>query len=192
MNILASEDNKSKMANSSLTEKSWYAISVKSRHDSKVYQRLLDKNIECLYATYIAVRQWKDRKKKVEMPLFPGYLFVKVNILKERINVLETYGVSRFVQLTNEPEKISERDIRLIQGTQNNDVLNPQPENFQDYEIGAKVQILDGPFKGHKGSVVENIKGKRFIIRIDSLMQAFSINIEGFSLKMEKTELISE
>ncbi|KAA3607046.1 MAG: UpxY family transcription antiterminator [Calditrichaeota bacterium] len=174
------------MTNSLPNEKIWYAITVKSRHDAKVYQRLIDKNIECLYATYTAIRQWKDRKKKVEMPLFPGYVFVKINLWKERVSVLETYGVSRFVQLSNEPEKISEQDIQLIQGSQNNEALNPQPEKFQDYKIGSEVKILDGVFKGHKGSVVENIESKRFIIRIDSLMQAFSINVEGFSLKMEK------
>lgn len=177
------------MVDSLPNEKNWYAITVKSRHDAKVYQRLLDKNIECLFATYKAVRQWKDRKKKVEMPLFPGYLFVKINLLKERINVLETYGTSRFVQLANEPEKISERDIDLIIKTQENEKLNPQPEKIQNYAIGSEVTILDGVFKGHKGSVIENIEGKRFIIRIDSLMQAFSINIEGFSLKLEKMEL---
>lgn len=162
---------------------------VKSRHDAKVHQRLIEKNIECLYATYTEVRQWKDRKKKVEMPLFPGYLFVRVNLLKERINVLETYGASRFVQIADVPDKIPEQDIEFIQSTQNDKLLNLQPESIENYAIGTEVIISDGLFKGQKGSVIENFGGKRFIVRIDYLMQAFSVNIEGFSLKMQKMEL---
>ncbi|MCC7430054.1 UpxY family transcription antiterminator [bacterium] len=165
--------------------KNWYAICVKPRHDAKVYLRLLEKNIECIFATYNSTRQWKDRKKKIALPLFPGYLFVKADLKSERVKILETDGVGRFIQFAKGPEKIPENEIEMIIKTQTCEKLDLKPIAFKNYEAGTKVTILDGPFEGYKGIIDTNLEGKRFIVKIDSLMQAFSINVENFLLKFE-------
>ena len=85
----------------SKNSKSWYAIYVNSRHEKCVYNELKRKNIESSLPLTSVIRQWSDRKKKVEIPLFRGYVFVNINIQNEKLDVLQTEGVVKFVSFGN-------------------------------------------------------------------------------------------
>ena len=90
----------------SKSSKSWYAIYVNSRNEKCVYNELKRKNIKSSLPLTSVIRQWSDRKKKVEMPLFRGYVFVKIDINKDKLNILKTDCVIKFISIKNKPSKI--------------------------------------------------------------------------------------
>src|SRR6266481_6765354 len=76
----------------------WHAIYTCSRHEKSVSRQLREKQIDCFLPLYRSVRRWKDRRKELELPLFPGYVFVQI-ALKDRLRVLQTTGVVQLVSV---------------------------------------------------------------------------------------------
>ena len=81
----------------SITTNAWYAIYVRSKHEKYVYEVLQLKGIKSSLPLKTVYRQWSDRKKKHQIPLFRGYVFVNVNIQNEKLDVLQTDGVVKFI-----------------------------------------------------------------------------------------------
>ena len=94
-NILPISDHPSQITNK------WFAIYVKSRHEKSVHAELQQKGIESSLPLMTVTRQWSDRRKKVEVPLFRSYVFVIIDISKEKFDVLQTDGVVKFVTFNN-------------------------------------------------------------------------------------------
>ena len=82
-------------------EKLWYAIYVRSRHEKNVHSALMNKDIESSLPLKAVIRQWSDRKKKVQLPIFRGYVFVKINLNIDKLNVLQTPGIVKFIHFKN-------------------------------------------------------------------------------------------
>src|SRR6266404_1557289 len=80
----------------------WYAACTTARHEKKVAQQLCERDIECFLPLYHSVRRWKDRRKELDLVLFPGYIFVRL-ALRERLRVLQLPGVARFVSFNGQP-----------------------------------------------------------------------------------------
>ncbi len=95
----------------SLGFRNWYAIYVRSRHEKCVYDELLQKNIESSLPLMKITRQWSDRKKKVDVPLFRGYLFVKIDLTEEKLTVLATSGIIKFVTFSNKTVSIPQEQM---------------------------------------------------------------------------------
>src|SRR5512135_1574045 len=91
----------------------WYAVHVRSRHEFSVTERLLKSGIDSFLPVVERMRIWKDRKKLIGFPLFPGYLFVNIpNSNHEKLVVLKTPGVVRFIgQTPGEPEPVPDEQI---------------------------------------------------------------------------------
>ncbi len=94
-------------------DRNWYAVSVFPRHEKQVAQMCHAKGVNYLLPLYSSVRRWKDRRKRLEMVLFPGYLFVNV-ALAERLHVLVLPGVARFVTFHGQPAVVPEREIKAL------------------------------------------------------------------------------
>ena len=93
--------------------KKWFAIYVKSRNEKKVFKQLEDMGIESFLPLITRVKQWSDRKKKVEEPLFRSYIFVKIS-LKDYYTVLNIPGVVKFVCFEKNPVPVPENQIVAI------------------------------------------------------------------------------
>jgi transcription antitermination factor NusG len=92
----------------------WYVLYLRSRYEKRVHEELQRRGIESFLPTIMEVRQWSDRKKKVEMPLFPGYDFVRID-LKERVRVLEVDGVVKFVSIgDSRPVPVPDKQIESL------------------------------------------------------------------------------
>ena len=91
--------------------KKWYAIYVKSRHEKVIFSELRKKGIESSLPLMTTIRQWSDRRKKVEVPLFRSYLFVKIELKTEKMSVLQTLGVVKFVDFNREAVTIPEQQM---------------------------------------------------------------------------------
>jgi len=146
---------------SHIEQKYWYALYVNSRFEKKVMEGLLFKNIEAYVPIVKTMKQWSDRKKMVEVPLFTGYVFI--NIANSQIDqVLQTNGVVNFVRHIGKIAKIREVEIeRLKQIVRLGYHIESEAIKL-NYKQGDKVKILDGPLKNIEGFILE-IKNEQFI-----------------------------
>src|SRR6266581_6906197 len=118
----------------------WYAACTRSRHEKQVRQQLDEKVVETFLPLYESVHRWKDRRARVQLPLFPGYLFVRL-ALRDVLKVLEVPSVVRLVGFKGKYEPLPEHDIeRLRAGLQQD--LCPEPHPY--LKVGQRVRILSG------------------------------------------------
>lgn len=121
------------------------------------------------------LRQWKDRKKKVQEPLFRGYVFVRIDIGREHMKVLDTEGVVKFVGIGRTPSVIRQKDIEWLR------TLVREPDYISgrvaSMPSGRKVRVLAGPFRDLEGTVVKQGREDRMVVFFDSIMQGVEISI---------------
>ena len=166
---LTINDPKSKIS------KSWYAIYVRSRHEKSVHSELQKKGIESSLPLTIVTRQWSDRRKKVEVPLFRGYVFVKIDIKNEKLPVLKTQSVVKFVTFCNKTVSIPDEQMYwLDQLVMSNLALDHE----QDIPLDAEVNVMFGPFKGLRGRVKQKNSETRLVVWFDAIMQGVSVEID--------------
>jgi len=156
-------------------KRSWYGIYVRSRHEKSVYSALLDKGIDASLPMMTVVRKWSDRKKKMQIPLFRGYVFVKIDVNIDNLNVLQTAGVVKFIGIRNKPSRIPDEQIHWMHMlVAESDTVRAEKE----IPVGQRVRVMIGPFKGIKGVVRRVGSRSRLVVLIESIMQAISIDIK--------------
>ena len=156
-------------------KRSWYAVYVRSRHEKSVYSALLDKGIDASLPMMTVVRKWSDRKKKMQIPLFRGYVFVKIDVNIDNLNVLQTAGVVKFIGIRNKPTRIPDEQIHWMHMlVAESDTVRAEKE----IPVGQRVRVMIGPFKGIKGVVRRVGSRSRLVVLIESIMQAISIDIK--------------
>ena len=163
--------------------KLWYTIYVRSKHEKTVYEALLNKGVESSLPMKTIIRQWSDRKKKVKIPMFRGYVFVNINLKIEKLYVLKTPGVVKFIQFNNLIPTIPAEQIFWI-----NAILKSEEKiNFEaKYKPGENVEVIMGPFKGLKGSVIKQKSLFCVVLWIDIIMQGVSVEIDPANLAVTK------
>ncbi|MFQ6678811.1 MAG: UpxY family transcription antiterminator, partial [Fidelibacterota bacterium] len=162
--------------------RNWYAIYVRSRHEKCVHKDLLEKGIESSLPLMSVTRQWSDRKKKVKVPLFRGYVFVKIDLKDEKFPVLTTTGVVKFVTFCNKTVTIPEEQMFWLDQLLLSE-LNIEHET--DFPAGTEVDVIFGPLKGFRGRVKHKNSKSRLIVWFDAIMQGVSVEIDPACL--EKT-----
>jgi transcription antitermination factor NusG len=161
-----------------ISELYWYAVHVRSRHEFKVLDRLTKAGIDAFLPVVERLNKWKDRKKLVSFPLFPGYLFVHIHkIYDTMLAILKTPGVVRFISnIPGEPEPVPDDQIislkRLVESKEN---LDPYPY----LKEGQRVRIKKGPLKGVEGILVERHGQHILVLSVDILRQGVSIKIDA-------------
>ncbi|MBT4280988.1 MAG: UpxY family transcription antiterminator [Candidatus Marinimicrobia bacterium] len=162
-------------APSSPITKKWYAIYVRSRHEKVIDSELRLKGIESSLPLMTTIRQWSDRRKKVEVPLFRGYLFVKIELKTEKLSVLQTNGVVKFVDFNRNVVIIPEQQMYWLNQMVDSK-LGLHPE--QNLPIGSEVDVLVGPLRGLRGRVKQKNSRTRLVVWIDSIMQGVSVELD--------------
>ncbi|MDI6802118.1 MAG: UpxY family transcription antiterminator [Thermodesulfovibrionales bacterium] len=156
----------------------WYAIHVKSRHEFKVMERLTNTGIEAFLPAVDRLSRWKDRKKLLSFPLFPGYLFVHIDkIYKEMLSVLKTPGVVRFLgMIPAEPEPVpDEQIISLKKLIDSKEDIDPYPY----LKEGQRIRIKKGPLAGVEGMFLKRPGQHILIVSVDILRQGVSVKIDA-------------
>lgn len=158
----------------------WYAVSTRARHEKKVFDNLVKKGVITYLPLQTFYRRWSDRHKKVHEPLFSCYIFVKIN-LKERLNVLQTEGVVRLVSFNGIPATIPDAQIEAIRTV----LEHKRTIEKADYLTpGQKIEVMYGPLKGIRGVLAQIKNQQRLVIRLDSIMQAISVDIDFRDVKL--------
>ena len=160
----------------------WYAVYIKSRAEKKAQTELQQKNIESFLPLHRKLRQWSDRKKWVEMPLIPGYLFVRVS-RKEYDPVLQSNFVVSYVRFEGTAALIPDNQIEYLQLMLKQDNLEIEitPEVF---EPGQIIEIIAGPLIGVQGKLVR-INGKNKVaVELEQLGYSALIEISMEDIKI--------
>jgi transcription antitermination factor NusG len=162
----------------------WYAVSTKSRHEYKANSGLSQKGMLTFLPEIEIWSKRKDRKKKIFIPLFPGYLFVETPCLdnETKLSILKTFGVVRILGKKENAEAIAvpNANIEAIQR-----FINKKVEVFslQYPQAGEPAKIIDGPFTGIEGIVISsNAEKELFVISIELLQRSVAIKLEGFQI----------
>jgi transcription antitermination factor NusG len=154
--------------------KEWYALRVRSRHEKQVANSARNRGFEEFLPFYQRRHRWSDRIKTVEEPLFPGYVFCRLEI-ERRLPLLTIPGVLHFVGLGRTPLPIDETEVVAIQ-TAIQWKLWTEPWPW--VELGQRVRVIDGPLTGVEGLLVENRKQFRVVISVTMLKRAVAVEIE--------------
>ncbi len=155
--------------------KHWHAIYVCSRSEKKVCENLNKKNIEAYVPVVKTIRQWSDRKKKIELPLINGYVFVRIN-LSEKDKVLQTKSVVNFVKSQGSVASIRDEEIeRLNQLVELGYQMEVAP--LSRINQGAKIKIMSGFLKGIEGIVIDADGDKLIEVLLESIGQCIRVKV---------------
>jgi len=159
-----------------MDEKSWYAVYTKSRHEKVAAEQLWQRQVEVFLPLRNVVSKWKDRRKEVQFPLFPGYLFAHVDLAVQRLSILKVAAVVRIVGVNNEPAPVPEEQIDAVKTL----VFSRLPyDPFPELVKGDVVRVTRGPLRGLVGTLVEKKSRYRFVITVDLIQQAVSCEIDA-------------
>jgi len=159
-------------------DKHWYALYIKHHHEVRIKFKFDAMGIENYLPMTTRIRQWSDRKKKVNEPLLRGYIFIKVNE-KERLQALEIDFVFRCVSERGIPAKIPQFQIDNMR----NFVMdNVEYSVVEGLVAGSRVRIKTGPFEGVEGILVDNGQNKEFAVSIELLNRTVVTKIEDSKL----------
>lgn len=161
----------------------WYACYTRARHEKQVESQLRQRGLESYLPVIQQVRQWSDRQKVVQFPLFPSYVFGRFT-LREMHTVLTTPGVSTIVRAGGYPTPVpaTELDnVRKFVTALAESGIEPDARPF--LTEGQWVRVLEGPFEGVEGVVVERRGRKRVLVGLSAIGRGFEIDIDTRLLK---------
>ena len=157
----------------------WYAAYTCSRHEKQVSRQLHERRIDCFLPTYQSVRRWKDRRKEVEFPLFPGYIFVHI-MEAERVRVLQVSGVVQLVTFNGRPAPLEDSEIESLRCGIANGIW-PEPHPY--LKAGRRVRVKYGPLAGVEGFLVRRKDKYRVVISIDLIMRSIAAEVQVADLE---------
>ncbi len=165
----------------SLFSPKWYALYTRSRFEKKMLSELTDRGIEVFLPMREVLSRWKDRKKRIWIPLFPGYIFVNhVDTPENRFRILNIAGAVRFVGFEGHANPIPEEQILSVRRFLEASIaIDPYPY----VQVGAHVEVIAGPLKGIRGILVEKRGKFRFVIQVDLIRQAVSVEIDAADVR---------
>ena len=160
----------------------WYAAYTSANHEKRVMQQLNERRIENFLPLYETARRWKDRRILLHLPLFPGYVFVRIS-LSERLRVVQIPGVARLVGFNGTPAALSEKDITGLQkGLASGVTAIPHPF----LTIGRRVRVKTGPLAGTTGVLLRRKGNSRVVVSIELLRQSVAVDVVDADLEPEQ------
>lgn len=163
-----------------LNQGCWYAVQTRPKHEKKVAAELQEKCVSAYLPLLAQIHRWSDRRKIVHVPLFPGYLFVRIQLESRiRLSVLQVWGVVGFVGSQREILPIPDNEIDDIQTLVSKKIpLAPYPF----LKVGQRVRVRGGALDGLEGILVTNGE-KRLVISVGAINRSLSIAIEGYDVE---------
>jgi transcriptional antiterminator NusG len=164
-----------------LVDLAWYALYTRSRHEKKLLTELTDRSLDVFLPMREVLSRWKDRKKRIWLPLFPGYIFVRqVDTPENRFRVLNMPGAVRFVGHEGHAERIPDEQIDAVRRFLETKIaVDPYPY----IHMGQRVEIIAGSLKGIQGVLIQKKNRFRFVLQVDLIRQAVSIEIDASDVR---------
>src|SRR5437868_7815156 len=157
------------------SEMLWYAGYTASRHEKRVAEHFVQRGVEHFLPLYETIHRWNNGRHRVKLPLFPGYIFVRM-ALKDRLRVLEVPGFVRLVGFNSLPYPLPESDINKMMEALSKGVL---AEPYPYLTAGTRVEIENGPLQGMTGILLRRQNKCRLVISIDLIMRSMIVEVEA-------------
>jgi transcription antitermination factor NusG len=155
-------------------EPNWYVAYTRANHEKRVAEQLEGRAVDYFLPSYKSVRRWKDRRVQLELPLFPGYVFVRLP-LRDRLRVLEVPGVVRLVGFNGHPAALPEKEIEsLRESLTRQSKVKPHPY----LTVGRRVRIKSGPLSPLEGILVRKKGSFHIIVSIDLIMRSVIAQVD--------------
>jgi len=155
-------------------ERNWYALYTCPRHEKRVAEQIKQRRISCFLPLYRSVRRWKDRRKELELALFPGYVFVHL-ALRDRVRVLQMPGAVRFVSSNGHPVAVPDREMEsLINALASGIGAKPHPY----LTVGRRVRVTCGPLSRAEGILVRRKDRFRVVLSLDLLQRSVGVEVD--------------
>jgi len=160
-------------AGAHVSSKPWFALRVKPNYEKRVATALRGKGFEELLPLYRSKRQWSDRVKVMDLPLFPGYLFCRLD-LASRLPLVTTPGFLYIVGVGKNPQPVDEAEILAVQSVMRSGVpVTPWPSLV----VGQKVRLQHGPLRGLVGVLTKIANQQRMYVSVTLLKRSISVEV---------------
>lgn len=162
----------------SYLEPRWYALYTCANHEKRVAAQLHERNIEHFLPLYETVHRWSDRRVCLQLPLFPGYVFVRL-ALRDRLRVLQVPSIVRLVGFGEHPVALPQQEIETLrQGLDSGLCAQPHPY----LTTGRRLRIKGGPLAGLEGFLLRQKDSFRVVLSIDLLMRSVAVEVDAADL----------
>jgi len=158
----------------------WYAVRTVPRHEKRIREYLGIREVSCFLPVYRAVRRWRNgRKVDVELPLFPGYLFVEID-LEYRMRVLEIPGVVSLVGAGRRPLPLPDSEIKALR----EGLRHHRCEPHAYLAVGQRVRIKMGPLASWTGILEYKKSGFRVVLTLDQIMRGVAVEVGATDIEI--------
>lgn len=156
----------------------WFAVYTCANHERSVANQFAGRNIEHFLPQYESVRRWKDRKVRLQLPLFPGYLFVHM-AAQDQLRVLQVPGVVRLVGFNGSPTPMPQEDIQRI-----HEFLGQgwRAERHPYLRAGRRARAVRGPLAGMEGIVVRQKNRSRLVLSFELIQSSMAVEMDEADL----------
>ena len=170
-----SRQERQKAIQSQNSELNWYAVKTCPRHEKRVHEDLKLSSLESFLPLYETVRRWKNGcKARVELPLFPGYLFARINP-RERFKVLSLPGAVAIVGSPSGPWPLPEAEIATLRASMQSQKFAPHAY----LAMGQRVRIKSGPLANMTGFLVRESEGFRMVLTVEMIRQSAAVEVDA-------------
>jgi len=153
----------------------WYVAHTRANHEKCVAEQLNRRAVKHFLPLYESVRRWKDRRVRLQLPLFPGYVFVRL-ALQDRLQVLHIPSVVRLVGFNRHPAALPEGEVEALREELTRQ-FRAEPHPY--LTVGRRVLIKSGPLRGRQGILLRR-KGKyRIVLSVDLIMRSIILDIDA-------------
>jgi transcription antitermination factor NusG len=157
------------------THDGWYALYTRHQHEKRVHQVLVGKGLEAFLPLYTTAHQWKDRVKRVSLPLFPCYVFLR-GPFPQWLPVLTTPGIHSVVGFGGQPARISDAEIGAIRRV----VESPaQAEPHPFIRCGDWIRVVAGPLRGLEGILLRKKNWCKIILSVEMLQRSVAVEVDA-------------
>ena len=152
----------------------WYAAYTSAHHEKRVAQQMKERGIESFLPLYHSVRRWADRRKELELPLFAGYVFVRI-AAANRLRVLTLTGVASLISFQGKPAPLADHEIEALQNSLGRNLM-VQPHPY--LRVGRRVRVRSGSMAGLEGILVRRKDKFRLVLTVELIMGSVAVEID--------------
>ncbi|MHB8502236.1 MAG: transcription termination/antitermination protein NusG [Candidatus Acidiferrales bacterium] len=163
----------------SFLEQHWYAAYTRANHETRVSEQLAAREVEHFLPVYRSVRRWRDRRVELDLPLFPGYVFVRL-ALRDRLRVLQIPSVARLVGFGGSPTALPDEEMEILRaGLDSRLMAEPHPFLTK----GRRVRVRSGPLAGMRGILLRRRGKARFVVSMELIMKSMAVEMDEADLE---------
>lgn len=159
---------------------SWYVLATLSRHERIALLELTNHGIETFFPTISEIHHWSDRRKRVEVPLFPGYVFINAVMSPEiRYTAVCARGVTGFISMQGKPAEVPDQEVENIHRVLES---HAQCAPYPFLKIGQRVRVRGGALEGVEGRLVRFEGSKKLVVSINAISRSLVLHIDGYDI----------